>query len=89
MASLIHTRYYVDGNSRAVRRITKQGRKSMPTELRRTQTIIIYTTKSEKDKFLVEKSKSSMSQSAFGDLILFLGLERYKQLFDSNNCSTQ
>ena len=89
MAKNIYTQHYVDGTSKDVRRFIKQGRRFMSPELKRAQTITIHTTQRGKERFLEEQKKSSMSQSSFGDLVLFLGLEQYKQLFESNNCSTQ
>jgi len=89
MASNTYIQYYVDKPPKKLRRPKKQGRHKTPLEIKRSETISIHTTKKGKSIFLEEKRKTTMSQSAFGDMILFLGLEKYKQLFDSDNCFTQ
>ena len=87
MASKTVIRHFADGTSKEFRR-KKQGAPVKPDEMKRTETIIIRATKEEKERFM--RMKFGMSQSAFGNLVLFHGLEAISnmQLSESNNCST-
>lgn len=85
MASKTYIQYYVDGTKKEFLR-KKQGRHNSPKETLRTETIILHVTKDEKEKFLEMQKSSGFSQSFFGSIVLSAGI---RQLFDSNNCSTQ
>ncbi len=85
MASKTYIQYYADGTKKKFLR-KKQGRRESPKETLRTETIILHVTKDEKEKFLEMQRNSGFSQSLFGSIVLSTGI---RQLFDSNNCSTQ
>jgi hypothetical protein len=82
MASTYHT----IGNIR-YRRAVKQGAPKKPNELKRNRRVMIYTTKQAEQRFIEMQNRCNMSKSAFGDMVLFYGLEAISKLFDSNNCS--
>lgn len=86
MASKTFVQYYANGTYKEFSRKIKQGRKESPKEVLRTEKLVIYLSKSEKEAFLEMQKKSGCSESFYGSIVLFLGL---KQLSESNNCSTQ
>lgn len=85
MASNIFIQHYADGSSKKFRRLVKQGRRKSVLP-KATATIAIHTTDAEKIVFRETAKEYGMSESAFGNLVLFLGL---KQLSVTDNCSTQ
>ncbi len=85
MSSKTYIQYYVDGTKKEFLR-KKQGRRESPKETLRIETIIIHVTRHEKEKFLEMQKNSGFSQSFFGSIVLSAGI---RQLFESNNCSTQ
>ncbi len=87
MASSTFIRHTIHG-SNLVRRAKRQGAPKKPDEMKNDATIIVHTRKASKARFLEAKRKfDGMSQSAFGDLVIFYGLEKLDELFESNNCS--
>lgn len=85
MASKTYTQYYADGTSKVFLRPVKQGRHEsvLPKAI---ATIAIHTTEAEKVAFRDAAKLRGMSESAFGNLVLFVGL---RQLSVTDNCSTQ
>lgn len=86
MASTTYQQHHIDGTITTHRRSTPQGRRPTPAHLRRTATIIIRVTKTEKANFIKIQQTSGFTQSAFAALFLAAGL---RQFIESVNCSTQ
>lgn len=86
MASKTYIQYFNDGTSKKYLRMVKQGRRKLPDEVIRTEKIVIYLSKLEKERFIKMQKESGYSQSFYGSIVLSVGI---MQLSESDNCSTQ
>ena len=70
-----HTHQTVTGGLYEVKR--KGGRNPLTADCRRTRQIVIHTLPASESRFVEAQRKSGLSKSAFGDLILSVGLDNY------------
>lgn len=70
-----HVHHTVTGSAYEVKR--KGGRNPLPSELHRNRPVVIRTDQAGEARFLEAQIKSGMSKSAFGDLILSIGLDSF------------
>jgi len=75
MASNVYTRKTADGKTAAYTRKGTQGAPIKSDEIKNVYTITIHMTEQEYMRFM--EAKSYMKKSAFGRIILFLGLDSY------------
>ena len=75
MAYNVYKRVTVDGKTTRYNRKGTQGAPTKPEEIKNTYTVIIHMTKRDYKRFM--EAKGYMKSSAFGRLILFLGLDSY------------
>ena len=72
---MYHIHHTITGEAYEVKR--RGGRNPIIPQLRRTAKILVRTTETEKSRFIEEQEKSGMSESAFGEMLLSIGLDSY------------
>lgn len=76
MASKTYIQHFADGTSKLLRR-KKQGAPNKPDEMKNECTVIIHMTKAEYQQFVDAQEKSYLKKSAFGRLVLQIGICNY------------
>lgn len=77
MATNTFTRTTVDGKKTMYTRKGTQGAPTKPNEIKNLYTVVIHMTETEYKRFIEAKQTTYMKSSAFGRIVLFLGLESY------------
>lgn len=72
---MTHIHHTITGAAYEVKR--KGGRNSLPAEVKRNRPVTVYTDPAGEARFLEAQARSGMSKSAFGELILSVGLDSY------------
>lgn len=83
MASNTYIQYFSDGTKKIYRRATKQGRKSLPSELVKVP-VTIFVLPAEKEKIISKAKEINMSVSNYGEIALTLF--DFKQFSTVENC---
>ena len=77
MASNTYQRTTVDGKITLYTRKGTQGAPIKPDNVKNLYTVVVHMTEQEYNRFIEAKEKAQMKSSAFGRIVLFLGINNY------------